>query len=71
GACYVDAGTLAIMNNALVPAGLLVNLLIWNRDADLSRLAIGGGVIALSLWVNARFHPRARLVAKGAEASAG
>lgn len=61
GACKVDAGTLAIMNNALVPAGLLVNLLIWNRDADLFRLAIGGAVIVFSLWVNARFHPRARL----------
>lgn len=62
GGCYVDAGTLAIMNNALVPAGLLVNLLIWNRDADLLRLALGGAVIAASLWLNARFHPRARLV---------
>ncbi|MEC7815524.1 MAG: carboxylate/amino acid/amine transporter [Pseudomonadota bacterium] len=61
GACDVDAGTLAVMNNALVPAGLLVNLLIWNRDADLLRLAIGGAVIVFSLWVNARFHPRARL----------
>lgn len=61
GACEVDAGTLAIMNNALVPAGLLVNLLIWNRDADLLRLAIGGMVILASLWLNARFHPRVRL----------
>lgn len=63
GACAVDAGTLAVMNNALVPTGLLVNLLIWNRDADLLRLAMGGAVIAFSLWVNARFHPRARLAA--------
>lgn len=62
GACRVDAGTLAIMNNVLVPAGLLVNLVIWNRDADLLRLAIGGAVIAGSLWVNARLHPRAHLV---------
>lgn len=61
GACQVDAGTLAVMNNALVPAGLVVNLLIWNRDADLLRLFIGGAVIGLSLWLNARFHPRARL----------
>ncbi|MEQ9547932.1 MAG: carboxylate/amino acid/amine transporter [Marinobacter sp.] len=61
GGCHVDAGTLAIMNNALVPAGLLVNLLIWNRDADLLRLALGGAVIVSSLWLNARFHPRARL----------
>lgn len=63
GACRVDAGTLAIMNNALVPAGLLVNLLIWNRDADLLRLAVGGAVIAASLWLNTRFHPRAHLAA--------
>ena len=63
GACLVDAGTLAVMNNALVPAGLVVNLLIWNQEADLLRLAIGGGVIALSLWINARFHPRAHLQA--------
>ncbi|WP_166262066.1 carboxylate/amino acid/amine transporter [Marinobacter salicampi] len=55
GACLVDAGTLAVMNNALVPAGLLVNLLIWNQDADLLRLLIGGAVILLSLWLNARF----------------
>ncbi len=61
GACLVDAGTLAVMNNALVPAGLLVNLLIWNRDADLLRLAVGGAVIALSLWVNAHFSRRAQL----------
>lgn len=61
GACKVDAGTLAIMNNVLVPAGLLVNILIWSRDADLFRLALGGAVLALSLWVNARLHPRARM----------
>lgn len=61
GACQVDAGTLAVMNNALVPAGLLVNLLIWNQQADLLRLALGGLVIAGSLWLNAHFHPRARL----------
>ena len=55
GAVQVDAGTLGIMNNALVPAGLLVNLLIWNHDADLLRLAAGSAVLGLSLWVNARW----------------
>ncbi|MDX1756240.1 MAG: EamA family transporter [Marinobacter sp.] len=64
GACQVDAGTLAVMNNALVPAGLLVNLLTWNRDADLLRLVLGGGVIAASLWLNARCHPAARLAVR-------
>nr|WP_298414700.1 carboxylate/amino acid/amine transporter [uncultured Halomonas sp.] len=52
GATRVDAGALAIMNNALIPAGLLVNLLIWNRDADLARLALGGAIIVASLLVN-------------------
>ncbi|EPW3768549.1 carboxylate/amino acid/amine transporter [Vibrio fluvialis] len=52
GACMVNAGALAIMNNVLVPAGLVVNILIWNRDVDLARLSIGGLVILLSLWVN-------------------
>ena len=52
GACMVNAGALAVMNNVLVPAGLVVNILIWNRDVDLVRLSIGGGVILLSLWVN-------------------
>ena len=52
GATLVDAGALAIMNNALVPAGLLVNLLIWNRDVDLLRLLLGGSIILLALWIN-------------------
>ncbi|OEC36249.1 carboxylate/amino acid/amine transporter [Pseudomonas cuatrocienegasensis] len=51
GASLVDGGTLAVMNNALVPAGLLVNLLLWNRDADLLRLALGGSVIIASLAI--------------------
>ncbi|MDO6707445.1 MULTISPECIES: carboxylate/amino acid/amine transporter [unclassified Photobacterium] len=52
GATLVNAGALAIMNNALVPAGLIVNLVIWNRDVDYPRLIIGGAIILLSLWVN-------------------
>lgn len=52
GACLVNTGALAIMNNALVPAGLVVNIMIWNRDVDLMRLGIGGSIILLSLWVN-------------------
>ena len=64
GSTLVDAGTLAIMNELHVPAGLLVNLLIWNRNADLHKLAIGGAVIIASLWINrfgrkmgSRLHP--------------
>lgn len=52
GSVKVDAGTLAVMNELHVPAGLVVNLLIWNRDADLPRLAVGGAIILASLWLN-------------------
>lgn len=52
GATKVDAGTLAIMNNALIPAGLIVNLVIWNRDANLTRLSLGGAVLLLSLLLH-------------------
>ena len=52
GSIQVDAGTLAVMNELHVPAGLLVNLLIWNHDANLPKLALGGAVIIASLWIN-------------------
>lgn len=51
GATQVDAGALAVMNNALIPAGLLVNLLIWNRDADLIRLTAGAAILLVALWI--------------------
>lgn len=54
GGTMVDAGTLAIMNNMLIPAGILVNLLIWNRDVDLFRLSVGMGVILVALYINSR-----------------
>lgn len=52
GACQVNAGILAAMNNVLIPLGLLVNLLIWNRDTDLLPLTLGGGMIFVSLIFN-------------------
>ncbi|MEQ6887470.1 EamA family transporter [Halomonas sp. CS7] len=63
GATRVDAGALAIMNNLLIPAGLLVNLVIWNRDADLTRLVVGGAIIVGSLWLNEWWLKRRRLSA--------
>lgn len=58
GATQVDAGTLAIMNNVLIPSGLLVNLAIWQQHPDWIRLIAGGAVIALSLWVHRRWIVR-------------
>lgn len=55
GATQVDAGTLGIMNNMHVPAGLLVNLAIWQQQPHWPSFLIGGAVIAASLWVHRRW----------------
>ncbi|KTF16259.1 carboxylate/amino acid/amine transporter [Pseudoalteromonas sp. H105] len=52
GATQVNVGSLAVMNNLLIPAGILVNVLIWNRDADLVKLGIGGAIIVSALLLN-------------------
>ena len=55
GATQVDAGTLGIMNNMHVPAGLLVNLAIWQEQPDWPPFIIGGGLIVASLWIHRRW----------------
>ncbi len=58
GSTQVDAGVLAVMNELHVPAGLIVNVLIWNRDTDLKRLTLGGLVIMASFWLNRQGRKR-------------
>lgn len=48
GATQVSSGVLAVMNNMLIPAGLLVNILIWNRSENILALAIGSVLLVLS-----------------------
>lgn len=52
GACLVNGGTLAVMNNLHVPVGLLLNLLIWNQHEPLGRLFLGGAVIVAAVWIS-------------------
>ena len=59
GGTRVDAGTLAVMNNALIPAGLVVNVVIWNQDADLVRLGLGGAILLIALAIGLRFSGNA------------
>lgn len=54
GATLVNVGALAVANNLLIPAGIAVNLLIWNHDADVLRLSIGAGLIIAALALNER-----------------
>ncbi|WP_405599586.1 MULTISPECIES: carboxylate/amino acid/amine transporter [unclassified Pseudoalteromonas] len=56
GATLVNMGALAVMNNLLIPAGIIVNVLIWNRDADILRLSIGAAIMLGALLVNKIFR---------------
>ncbi|TEW56052.1 DMT family transporter [Psychromonas sp. RZ22] len=58
GATMVNVGTLAVANNLLIPAGILVNVIFWNHDADILRLSIGAGIILLALVVNDKFNQK-------------
>ena len=55
GATLVSTGSLAAMNNALIPAGLLVNLVIWNTDADITRLTLGGAIIIIAVGLSEKW----------------
>jgi len=52
GATQVNAGALAIMNNAVIPLGLIVNLTLWNQTTNILTLSIGGSIIAFALFCN-------------------
>jgi len=54
GATQVDSGILAIMNNAVVPLGLIVNLLLWGKEVNYATLLIGGGLILAALYLHTR-----------------
>lgn len=58
GATMVNVGTLAVANNLLIPAGIFVNVVFWNHNADILRLSIGGSIILLALIVNDKFNQR-------------
>lgn len=54
GAYKVDSGVLAIMNNAVIPAAIIVNIVFWGKGADLERLAIGTAIMFIALFIHYR-----------------
>ena len=48
GATMVSSGVLAVMNNMLIPAGLLVNIVLWNRNENLVSLVAGATLLLIS-----------------------
>lgn len=64
GATLVNVGALAVMNNLLIPAGIVVNLVIWNRDADILRLGSGALIILTALILNQWLNKKRNLKIK-------
>lgn len=54
GATKVDSGTLAIMNNLVIPVGILVNVVIWQQSIDWLKFVLGAGIIVISLFIQQR-----------------
>ncbi|TRW49513.1 EamA family transporter [Aliidiomarina halalkaliphila] len=52
----VNIAQLATMNNALIPAGLVVNFLLWGQDVNWPNLFFGGVIILLAVWLASRFQ---------------
>ncbi|OTQ74112.1 MULTISPECIES: carboxylate/amino acid/amine transporter [unclassified Gilliamella] len=55
GATKVDSGTLAIMNNLVIPAGILVNVVIWHQSIDWGRFTVGSAIIVFALILHHKF----------------
>ena len=51
GATQVNAGTLAVMNNAKVPLAVVCSLLFFGESADLPRLALSLALLAAAVWL--------------------
>ncbi|WP_199610484.1 EamA family transporter [Flocculibacter collagenilyticus] len=54
GAKQVNTGQLAVMNNVLIPAGLLVNLLFWQHNIDWLRFTVGSLLIMIGFLISLR-----------------
>lgn len=51
GAVRVSAGSLSVMNNAKIPLGVLVSLMVFDESANHMRLVLGAVVIACALFL--------------------
>lgn len=52
GATKVDSGTLAIMNNLVIPGGIIVNVVLWHQEINWMRFLLGSVIIILSLIIH-------------------
>jgi len=58
GARRVNAGLLAILNNAKIPIGILASLLLFHENVALIPLLIGSGILVIALFLNERYRQK-------------
>lgn len=63
GATRVNAGTLAVFNNAKIPLAVACSLVFFGEHAAVPRLLIGGVVMAAGVWLAERRAPVAATAA--------
>ena len=54
GARKVNTGVLAVMNDLKIPSAMLVALVVFGERAAWARLAMGGAIILVALWLASR-----------------
>jgi drug/metabolite transporter (DMT)-like permease len=57
GATRVSAATLAVMNNVKIPLGVACSLWFFHEAADVTRLLLGGALMAAAVWLAGRNRP--------------
>jgi len=58
GATRVNAGTLAVMNNAKIPVGIAVSLFFFGENADLTRLLLSGACMVAAVGLAENWFQR-------------
>ena len=63
GAGQVNAGTLAVMNNAKMPLAVLCSIVIFHEQTNIPKLLIGGAAMGLGVWLAETTRPKATATA--------
>ena len=52
GATQVNSGTLAVMNNVLIPSGIIINIVFWGGESNIFKLSFGSFFMLFALFFN-------------------
>ncbi|MDD7804018.1 MAG: EamA family transporter, partial [Endozoicomonas sp. (ex Botrylloides leachii)] len=64
GTTKVSTTVFAIMNHGIIPAGIIINVLLFNGHADFPRLVVGGAIMAWSVYLSSKEEGKEALKGK-------